>query len=130
MLQFEETNKVAGLGLHTGLNVGLSVTASFVPAAPHLSAARTDGAPVEHLRRIRVEDKRIINGKTDVNQLVPFKYKWAWDKYLSGCANHWMPQEVNMQRDIELWKNPNGLTDDERHTRSPGEEQQAKPPAR
>jgi ribonucleoside-diphosphate reductase beta chain len=49
-----------------------------------------------------------------VNQLVPFKYKWAWDKYLAGCANHWMPQEINMQRDIELWKNPNGLTDDER----------------
>ena len=44
-------------------------------------------------RRIRVEDKRIINGRTDVNQLVPFKYKWAWEKYLAGCANHWMPQE-------------------------------------
>ena len=65
-------------------------------------------------KRINVNDKRIINGKTDVNQLVPFKYKWAWDKYLSSCANHWMPQEVNMQRDIELWKNPKGLTDDER----------------
>jgi ribonucleoside-diphosphate reductase beta chain len=25
-----------------------------------------------------------------------------------------MPQEVNVQRDIELWKNPNGLTVDER----------------
>src|SRR6476659_1704729 len=65
-------------------------------------------------RRVRVEDKRVINGQADVNQLVPFKYKWAWDKYLAGCANHWMPQEINMQRDIELWKNPNGLTDDER----------------
>jgi ribonucleoside-diphosphate reductase beta chain len=51
---------------------------------------------------------------SDVNQLVPFKYKWAWEKYLSGCANHWMPQEVNMSRDIALWKTPNGLTDDER----------------
>ena len=65
-------------------------------------------------QRVRVEDKRVINGQADVNQLVPFKYKWAWDKYLAGCANHWMPQEINMQRDIELWKNPNGLTDDER----------------
>lgn len=64
--------------------------------------------------RIKVDDKRIINGLTDVNQLVPFKYKWAWDKYLASCANHWMPQEVNMQKDIELWKNPQGLTDDER----------------
>src|SRR5690606_24194090 len=25
-----------------------------------------------------------------------------------------MPQEINMSRDISLWKNPNGLTDDER----------------
>ena len=65
-------------------------------------------------RRVRAEDKRVINAQSDVNQLVPFKYKWAWDKYLSACANHWMPQEINMQRDIELWKNPNGLTDDER----------------
>jgi ribonucleoside-diphosphate reductase beta chain len=64
--------------------------------------------------RMKAEDKRIINGKTDVNQLVPFKYKWAWEKYLASCANHWMPQEVNMTRDIALWKDPNGLTEDER----------------
>jgi ribonucleoside-diphosphate reductase beta chain len=70
-------------------------------------------APPTHTR-VRAEDKRVINAKTDVNQLVPFKYKWAWDKYLSGCANHWMPQEVNMNRDIATWKNPQGLTDDER----------------
>ncbi|CAB3767488.1 Ribonucleoside-diphosphate reductase subunit beta [Paraburkholderia humisilvae] len=64
--------------------------------------------------RVDAADKRIINGKTDVNQLVPFKYKWAWEKYLAGCANHWMPQEINMARDIALWKDPNGLTPDER----------------
>ncbi|WP_156055294.1 MULTISPECIES: ribonucleotide-diphosphate reductase subunit beta [unclassified Thiomonas] len=64
--------------------------------------------------RVRAEDKRIINCSVDVNQLVPFKYKWAWDKYLASCANHWMPQEVNMSRDIAMWKDPNGLTDDER----------------
>ena len=65
-------------------------------------------------QRIKAADKRIINGKTDVNQLVPFKYKWAWEKYLATCANHWMPQEVNMTRDIALWKSPNGLIEDER----------------
>jgi ribonucleoside-diphosphate reductase beta chain len=76
----------------------------------------TDGAGLhpESTARVRVEDKRIINCRSDVNQLVPFKYKWAWDKYLAGCANHWMPQEVNMTRDIALWKDPNGLTEDER----------------
>ena len=65
-------------------------------------------------RRINAADKRIINGQTDVNQLVPFKYKWAWEKYLATCAKHWMPQEVNMTRDIALWKSPDGLTEDER----------------
>ena len=69
-------------------------------------------APGAH--RVKAADKRIINGQTDVNQLVPFKYKWAWEKYLASCANHWMPQEVNMTRDIALWKDPNGLTEDER----------------
>ncbi|MGL5004553.1 MAG: ribonucleotide-diphosphate reductase subunit beta, partial [Casimicrobium sp.] len=67
-----------------------------------------------HTGRVRAEDKRVINGGADVNQLVPFKYNWAWDKYLAGCANHWMPQEINMQRDIELWKRADGLTEDER----------------
>ncbi|WP_179404891.1 ribonucleotide-diphosphate reductase subunit beta [Burkholderia guangdongensis] len=71
-------------------------------------------APAASEARVNVADKRIINGQTDVNQLVPFKYKWAWEKYLAGCANHWMPQEINMSRDIALWKDPNGLTEDER----------------
>ena len=64
--------------------------------------------------RIRVDDKRIINCRADLNQLVPFKYKWAWQKYLDACANHWMPNEINMSADIALWKDPNGLTEDER----------------
>ncbi|MCL4167572.1 UNVERIFIED_CONTAM: hypothetical protein GTU68_035743 [Idotea baltica] len=56
----------------------------------------------------------MINCRADLNQLVPFKYEWAWQKYLDGCANHWMPQEVNMTADIALWKSDDGLTDDER----------------
>jgi ribonucleoside-diphosphate reductase beta chain len=79
-------------------------------AAPEAASLESTPTP----RRVKASDKRIINGQTDVNQLVPFKYKWAWEKYLATCANHWMPQEVNMTRDIALWKDPNGLTDDER----------------
>jgi len=76
---------------------------------------RDDGGVIARSTdRVRVEDKRIINCRSDVNQLVPFKYKWAWEKYLAACANHWMPQEVNMNRDIATWKDPGGLTDDER----------------
>ncbi len=80
------------------------VTASSVPPTPEKTVSTG---------RIRVEDKRIINCNADVNQLVPFKYKWAWEKYLAACANHWMPQEVNMTADIALWKSDR-LTADER----------------
>ena len=68
----------------------------------------------ESAQRVKVDDKRMINCRADLNQLVPFKYDWAWQKYLDGCANHWMPQEVNMNADIALWKGKAGLTDDER----------------
>jgi ribonucleoside-diphosphate reductase beta chain len=64
--------------------------------------------------RVRVDDKAMINCRADVNQLLPLKYRWAWDKYLAGCSNHWMPTEISMQADIALWKCPNGLTADER----------------
>lgn len=65
-------------------------------------------------QRVRVDDKAMINCRADLNQLVPFKYEWAWQKYQDGCANHWMPQEVNMTADIALWKSADGLTEDER----------------
>jgi len=81
---------------------------------PQQVPARADASQAPDQRRVSVADKRVINGRTDVNQLVPLKYKWAWDKYLSACANHWMPQEINMSRDIALWKDPGGLTEDER----------------
>ena len=64
--------------------------------------------------RVQVDDKKIINCRADLNQLVPFKYNWAWDKYLTACANHWMPNEISMSADFALWNHPNGLTEDER----------------
>ena len=121
MLQFDDdvtTGGALGLqgisafGLPGVLGFGPTATTAFAPVVRE--RASEQASPDEDHRRIRLEDKRIINGRTDVNQLVPFKYKWAWEKYLAACANHWMPQEVNMSRDIALWKDPNGLTEDER----------------
>jgi ribonucleoside-diphosphate reductase beta chain len=103
-------------------------TLNFAPPATEVTAVTTaPAAPTEEqkglsgleeinfkARRIRVDDKKIINCRADLNQLVPFKYDWAWQKYLDACANHWMPQEISMSRDIALWKDPNGLTEDER----------------
>ena len=54
--------------------------------------------------RISVDEKAMINCRADLNQLVPFKYDWAWQKYLDGCANHWMPQEINMTADVATGK--------------------------
>ncbi len=64
--------------------------------------------------RVTVDDKAMINCRADLNQLVPFKYEWAWKKYLDACKNHWMPDEINMQADIALWKSATGLSEDER----------------
>ena len=90
---------------------------ALTAAMASVTAARSapaQAAAVAGARRVNADEKRIINGQTDLNQLVPFKYKWAWEKYLASCSNHWMPQEVNMSRDIATWKDPNGLTEDER----------------
>ena len=79
-------------------------------AAAHLDAE----SEIENGERVTVDQKAMINCRADLNQLVPFKYDWAWQKYLDGCANHWMPQEVNMTADVSLWKSAAGLSDDER----------------
>ena len=118
MLSFDDdfaaTPTAPGLAPRTPETIRAQVTGGILSREPvHDIDTEKEDTP-ENFHRVRVEDKRVINGTADVNQLVPFKYRWAWDKYLAACANHWMPQEVNMQRDIELWKNPNGLTDDER----------------
>ncbi|MDG1896944.1 MAG: ribonucleotide-diphosphate reductase subunit beta [Fuerstiella sp.] len=64
--------------------------------------------------RFKATEKRLINcAQVDVNQLMPIKYSWAWEHYLNGCANHWMPTEVPMNRDVEIWRSSK-LTDDER----------------
>jgi ribonucleoside-diphosphate reductase beta chain len=93
-------------------------TAALISAAHEAVATMDVAAGIEELemgaQRIEVDQKRMINCRADLNQLVPFKYDWAWQKYLDGCANHWMPQEVNMNADISLWKTEGGLSDDER----------------
>jgi ribonucleoside-diphosphate reductase beta chain len=118
MLVWEEDLKPAEKAPANVANTAPSPAANAGSAASASVAAITPASPAPSIaapaRRVNAADKRIINGQTDVNQLVPFKYKWAWEKYLATCANHWMPQEVNMSRDIALWKDPNGLTEDER----------------
>jgi ribonucleoside-diphosphate reductase beta chain len=66
-------------------------------------------------QRVNINDRRVINGKdADVIQLYPMKHKFAWDAYNAGNANHWLPTEIGMQLDIEQWKNPSIITEEER----------------
>jgi ribonucleoside-diphosphate reductase beta chain len=81
---------------------------SHIEVAPGLEDLEMGAA------RVSVDEKAMINCRADLNQLVPFKYDWAWQKYIDGCANHWMPQEINMTADVATWKDPEGLTADER----------------
>ena len=82
-----------------------------------MSCCNTTGKPTQAYdltQRMDPDKKRILNcAAVDVNQLMPLKYKWAWEHYINGCANHWMPSQVPMGADIELWKSGK-LSPDER----------------
>ncbi len=70
----------------------------------------TKGAPF-----VDINKRRLINGgDADVMQLYPMRHTFAWEAYLASNANHWLPTEISMQRDIEQWKSPTALTSDER----------------
>lgn len=67
-----------------------------------------------HIQR-EISDSGIINNKkTDPNKILPMRYLWARQHYVDGVANNWTPEEVSMQKDVEHWKDPKFLTEDER----------------
>lgn len=68
---------------------------------------------MSELLPVRPEDKRVVGGKTDINQLAPFRYPWAWDMFLKANNNHWTPTEINMAKDLSDYVHE--LTPEERH---------------
>lgn len=70
-------------------------------------------APSSSTEPVRAEDKRVINGLTDINQLAPFKYPWAWEFFLNANRNHWTPLDINMSRDVQDYQYK--LTVEEKH---------------
>jgi ribonucleoside-diphosphate reductase beta chain len=57
----------------------------------------------------------ILGSDTEgVNQILPHRNKWAWDLYITGAANNWMPTEIPMTKDIQSWKAKDVLSEDER----------------
>jgi len=67
----------------------------------------------ESMKPVRADDKRVINGKTDINQLAPFKYPWAWEFFLNANRNHWTPLDINMSKDVHDYQHR--LTLEEKH---------------
>lgn len=95
---------------------GKSAVAEPPTSAAHAAHHGASGLETIELGagRVTVDEKRLINCRADLNQLIPFKYPWAWDKYLTACNNHWMPQEISMAADVAMWQDPRGLSEDER----------------
>ena len=61
------------------------------------------------------QEKMVINGRaSEAFNLLPLKYQWAYDLYRKMKANHWEPEDVPMQKDLEQWKSDSDLSDSER----------------
>jgi ribonucleoside-diphosphate reductase beta chain len=72
-----------------------------------------DAAAAASMKPVNPDDKRVINGMTDINQLAPFKYPWAWDYFLNANKNHWTPLDINMTQDLHDYQHK--LTLEEKH---------------
>ncbi len=59
--------------------------------------------------------KKVINGRETVFfNLLPLKYPWAYDLYRTMKNNHWEPEDIPMQKDVEQWQSTDQLSDVER----------------
>jgi len=83
------------------------------PSVPESDTASVSSLPTANISPVNPEDKRVINGMTDINQLAPFKYPWAWEYFLNANKNHWTPLDINMAQDVHDYRH--NLTMEERH---------------
>jgi len=59
--------------------------------------------------------KAVINGRETMTfNLLPLKYTWAYTLYRTMKANHWEPEDIPMQKDIEQWRSDDALSDVDR----------------
>jgi len=78
-----------------------------------LSAEAEELLLPEDIQPIRAEDKRVVGGMSDINQLAPFRYPWAWQYFLKANKNHWTPLDINMNQDVHDYHHK--LTLEEKH---------------
>ncbi len=84
-------------------------------SAPQRAAASGDEEQKARppLAPVRAEDKRVVGGMGDINQLAPFRYPWAWQYFLNANKNHWTPLDINMNQDVHDYHHK--LTLEEKH---------------
>ncbi|MGF1531356.1 MAG: ribonucleotide-diphosphate reductase subunit beta [Puniceicoccaceae bacterium] len=59
--------------------------------------------------------KRVINGRETMTfNLLPLKYSWAYELYRTMKANHWEPEDIPMQKDVEQWRSTDDLSEVDR----------------
>ncbi len=97
----------------TSVNVAVNDQNSDKSENPAKTAVDRNISPAPSLAPINAADKRIVNGKADVNQLAPFKYPWAWEFFLKANRNHWTPLEISMAQDVHDYHHK--LSPAERH---------------
>lgn len=62
-----------------------------------------------------INKRRVINGYDDgLMQVSPLKHPWAYDAFNTMIKNTWVPQEVPMQADVNMWNSEDALTPTER----------------
>lgn len=79
-------------------NNAASVGSTAQSASPPVDKKTTDVDAA--VAAIDPEQKRVVNGQADINQLAPFKYPWAWSFFLNANRNHWTPLEISMAQDV------------------------------
>ena len=89
------------------------VTGRAPAATPTATDTPLDVPLPTDLKPVNPDDKRVVNGMTDINQLAPFKYPWAWEYFLNANRNHWTPLDINMNQDVQDYHHK--LTTEERH---------------
>jgi ribonucleoside-diphosphate reductase beta chain len=88
-----------------------SLQPQSLESTPSVRESATDPAVMQQALReepaaggaapVNADDKRVVNGHTDINQLAPFKYPWAWEFFLNANKNHWTPLDINMAQDLQ-----------------------------
>lgn len=111
MLSWDDYTEQARTGsTHEGIAKTNTAASDDVMTAMAVAGTKTLESSVQP---VRAEDKRVINGLADINQLAPFKYPWAWEYFINANKNHWTPLDVNMTQDVYDYKHK--LTEGEKH---------------